>query len=99
VTSSQAVVGIAEAFLPAQASSKGVGGPTGVQACARAILVDTQRDNKVEAEWVWDRLRAAIRKLPADLRPQAWALVQQALTGAADTFNQQFSTASKGGDL
>jgi hypothetical protein len=57
--------------------------------------VDTQRDNKMDAEWLWDRIRAAIRKLPTHRQPEAWQFTHTALTGLAGDFNDHFT---EGGD-
>lgn len=95
-------LGVASAFEspnPRRATDAGGGGaPTGVQACARAILNDTDSDDKWAASVnLWDKTRAAIRKLPRDAEVAAWQLAYDALTELRADLEQQFGIKIGGG--
>lgn len=79
---------------------EGGDGPVGPQACARVRVAATQSDDKwAAAVNAWDRIRALIRKLPADQQAGAWHLAHAAITElAADLRRQFFDSPNKEGD-
>lgn len=103
MTAESSIPSVASAFEegsgPVAAQEKGGGRPAGPQARARAILAGTQSDDKwAAATYLWDRLRAAIRKLPRDRQTDAWQLTYDAMTELHHDFNQQFRDRAEEGE-
>ncbi len=85
---------IAEALSPSGTDPKGGDRPVGIQACARASITSTDRDDKwAAAVTTWDKLRADIRKLPRDQEITAWELAWQAMTDLRAAFDREFKQA------
>lgn len=77
--------------LPASGGSVGGGGPVGPHACARARVPNTDSDREWgEATFVFDRLRALVRRLPAARQAGAWQAVADGLARLHEEINQQF---------
>lgn len=82
---------IAEALPAESAGKKGGGGPTGIQACARASIFDTESDDKwAAAVTTWDQLRADIRKLPRDREVAAWEMAWRSMTALRAAVDKAF---------